>query len=75
MQAGVFNETGYYEESILHAGDAGFVPSASGHYFKTIGDTECYVVLVFNVGRFTNIDLSALVANVPAEVGIAASPW
>ena len=71
MQAGVFNETGYYEESILHAGDAGFAPRASGHYFKNIGDTECFVVLIFNAGRFTNIDLTTLVANVPAEVGIA----
>ena len=71
MQAGVFNGTGYYEESILHAGDAGFAPRASEHYFKNIGDTECFVVLIFNAGRFTNIDLTTLVGNVPPEVGIA----
>ena len=26
-------------------------------------------VLIFNAGRFTNVDLTALVGNVPAEVG------
>ena len=69
MQAGVFNATGHYEESILRAGDAGFAPVSSGHYFKNIGETESYVVLIFNAGRFTNVDLTALVGNVPAEVG------
>ena len=68
-QAGVFNATGDYEESVLRAGDAGFAPISSGHYFKNIGGTESFVVLIFNAGRFTNIDLTALVGNVPAEVG------
>ena len=68
MQAGVFNETGQYEKSVLRAGDAGFAPVSSGHYFKNIGETESYVVLIFNAGRFTNLDLTALVGNVPAEV-------
>lgn len=69
MQAGVFNSTGHYEESVLRAGDAGFAPVASGHYFKNIGETESYVVLIFNADRFTNVDLTALVGNIPAEVG------
>ena len=69
MQAGVFNATGHYEESVLYPGDAGFAPVSSGHYFKNTGDTESYVVLIFNAGRFTNVDLTALVGNVPAEVG------
>ncbi|CAK0784366.1 hypothetical protein CVIRNUC_007570 [Coccomyxa viridis] len=67
IQAGVFNSTGHYEESVLRAGDAGFAPVASGHYFKNIGETESYVVLIFNAGRFTNVDLTALVGNIPAE--------
>ena len=69
MQAGVFNATGQYEESVLRAGDAGFAPVSSGHYFKNIGEMESYVVLIFNAGRFTNVDVTALVGNVPAEVG------
>lgn len=68
MQAGVLNQTGQYEESTLHAGDVGFAPVTSGHYFKNIGDTDCFVVLIFNAGKFTNIDVTALVGNVPAEV-------
>ncbi len=67
-QAGVFNYTGHYEESILHAGDAGFAPVSSAHYFKNVGDEDCFVVLMFNDGQFTNIDATALVGNMPAEV-------
>ncbi len=68
MQAGVFNVTNHYEQSILRAGDAGFAPMSSAHYFKNIGTTDCYVVLIFNAGKFTNIDATFLVANMPAEV-------
>ena len=68
LQAGVFNETGHYEESILHAGDAGFAPVTSGHFFKNVGSTDSYVVLIFNSGQFTNIDATALIGNMPAEV-------
>ncbi|CAL5229797.1 g13191 [Coccomyxa viridis] len=67
LQAGVFNYTGHYEESILHAGDAGFAPVSSAHYFKNVGDEDCFVVLMFNDGQFTNIDATALVGNMPAE--------
>lgn len=73
-QAGVFNYTGHYEESILHAGDAGFAPVSSAHYFKNVGDEECFVVLMFNNGQFTNIDATALVGNMPAEVSRSSSP-
>jgi len=68
VQAGVFNETGHYEESVLHAGDAGFAPVTSGHFFKNVGSTDSYVVLIFNNGQFTNIDATALIGNMPAEV-------
>ena len=68
VQAGVFNYTGFYEESILHAGDVGLAPVSSAHYFKNVGSTDCFVVLIFNAGRFTNIDATALVGNMPAEV-------
>ncbi|CAL5229796.1 g13190 [Coccomyxa viridis] len=67
IQAGVFNVTNHYEQSILRAGDAGFAPMSSAHYFKNIGTTDCYVVLIFNAGKFTNIDATFLVANMPAE--------
>lgn len=68
MQAGVFNVTNHYEQSILRAGDAGFAPMSSAHYFKNIGTTDCYVVLIFNAGTFTNIDATFLIGNMPAEV-------
>ncbi len=73
-QAGVFNYTGHYEESILHAGDAGFAPVSSAHYFKNVGDEDCFVVLMFNNGQFTNIDATALVGNMPAEVSWLSFP-
>ena len=68
VQAGVFSSGGHYEESILYAGDAGFAPMSSAHYFKNVGSSDSYVVLIFNAGQLTNIEASALVANMPAEV-------
>ena len=68
VQAGVFTSGGHYEESILNAGDAGFAPMSSAHYFKNVGSTDSYVVLIFNAGQLTNIEATALVANMPAEV-------
>lgn len=68
VQAGVFSSGGRYEESTLYAGDAGFAPMSSAHYFKNAGSTDSYVVLIFNAGQLTNIEATALVANMPAEV-------
>ena len=68
-QAGVFLEPGVVTESILNEGDAGYAPRGSAHYFININEThDAYVVLMFNDGVFTNINITAMTANVPAQV-------
>ena len=58
-------------ESVLNEGDAGYAPRGSGHYFINTNEThDAYVVLMFDDGEFTNVDITALTANVPAQVGV-----
>ncbi|CAL5229795.1 g13188 [Coccomyxa viridis] len=66
--AGVFTAGGHHEENTLYAGDAGYAPMSSAHWFKNVGSTDSYVVLIFNAGQLTNLEATALVANMPAEV-------
>ena len=66
-QAGVFLEPGTVTEAILHAGDAGFAPRGSGHYFINTADEDAYVILIFDDGEFTNVDVTSLVADVPPQ--------
>ena len=68
------NSTGHYEESILQAGDAGFAPLSSAHYFKNVGSTDSFVVLIFNDGQLTSIEATALVGNMPAQVSFCSCP-
>ena len=66
-QAGVFLEPGKVTEAVLHAGDAGFAPRGSGHYFINTADEDAYVILIFDEGKFTNIDVTSLIAGVPPQ--------
>lgn len=68
VQAGVFTTGGRHEVNILHAGDAGYAPKSSAHWFKNVGSTDSYVVLIFNAGILTNLEATTLVAHMPAEV-------
>ena len=68
VQAGVFTAGGHHEENTLYAGDAGYAPMSSAHWFKNVGSTDSYIVLIFNAGQLTNLEATALVANMPAEV-------
>ncbi len=59
-------------EAILYEGDAGYAPRGSAHYFVNIGNTDAYVILIFDGGQFTNMDVTSLIANVPPQASGAA---
>ena len=73
-QAGVFLEPGVVTEAILYEGDAGYAPRGSAHYFTNIGNTDAYVILIFDGGQFTNTDVTSLIANVPPQAS-GLSAW
>jgi oxalate decarboxylase len=42
----------------MNAGDVGFAPQGSGHYLRNLGKEMAHVVLIFNSGEFTNVDVN-----------------
>lgn len=56
-EVGVFTAPGESVTGTLNPGDLGFAPRGSGHYVKNIGTTPGYVVLIFNAGEFTDVEL------------------
>lgn len=65
----MFTEPAVYEEGYLGPGDAGYAPKGSAHWLKNnSNDTDAYMVLIFNDGVFTNIDLPWFIGNVPPQV-------
>ncbi|KAK9917475.1 hypothetical protein WJX75_004774 [Coccomyxa subellipsoidea] len=69
LAAGVFMKPGVYEEGFLGEGDAGYAPKGSAHWLRnTSNDTDAFMVLIFDDGTFTNIDLPSFIGNVDPEV-------
>eukprot|EP00879_Flechtneria_rotunda_P017636 GHRR01018487.1.p1 GENE.GHRR01018487.1~~GHRR01018487.1.p1 ORF type:complete len:142 (+),score=32.40 GHRR01018487.1:816-1241(+) len=65
FEAQVFLKPGEYYTSVLKTGDLGFAPHGSAHYFKNVGKETGVVVLIFNKGSFTNIDVSNFLGGFP----------
>jgi oxalate decarboxylase len=61
----VFLEPGVSATEVMRAGDVGFAPQGSGHYLRNIGKDMAHVVLIFNSGQFTNVDLNNFLGVVP----------
>lgn len=49
----------------MRAGDVGFAPQGSGHYLRNLGQEMAHVVLIFNSGEFTNVDVNNFLGVVP----------
>ncbi|KAK9862584.1 hypothetical protein WJX84_008476 [Apatococcus fuscideae] len=58
LQFGVFNGTGEVSLGYGGPGDVGYAPQGSGHYFINTGDTTAHVVLIWDSGLFTNIEVN-----------------
>jgi hypothetical protein len=73
-QTGVVTEPGVFHKGELNTGDAGYAPVSSAHYLKAVNDEGAWVILMFDSGPFTNIDIPALLSQVPLQVRRRASP-
>lgn len=58
LEVGVFLAPDESATGVMHAGDVGFAPQGSGHYLRNMGKDFAHVVLIFNSGEFTNVDLN-----------------
>jgi oxalate decarboxylase len=65
VEAGVFLKPGSSYDGQLGPGDVGFAPRGSAHYLRNPTTEPAFVVLVFNDGRFTDIELSNFLGTVP----------
>lgn len=72
LEVGVFTEPGQSATGILRSGDLGFAPHGSGHYLRNIGQQSAYVVLIFNQGLFTDVEVGNFLGTVPTSY-VAAS--
>ncbi|BDA50372.1 probable oxalate decarboxylase OxdD [Coccomyxa sp. Obi] len=64
----VLIEPGVCEEYIMGQGDAGYAPKGSAHWLKNASNnTEAFMVLMFDDGLFTNIDLTWFIGDVDPE--------
>ncbi|KAF6259616.1 RmlC-like cupin [Scenedesmus sp. NREL 46B-D3] len=72
LEVGVFTEPGQSATGILRSGDLGFAPHGSGHYLRNIGQQSAYVVLIFNQGLFTDVEIGNFLGTVPTSY-VAAS--
>jgi oxalate decarboxylase len=65
LEVGVFLEPGEFATGVMRAGDVGFAPQGSGHYLRNLGQEMAHVVLIFNSGEFTNVDVNNFLGVVP----------
>jgi oxalate decarboxylase len=65
LETGIFLAPEKYVNDVLQPGDVGFAPRGSAHYLRNTGSQAAYVVLIFNAGVFTNIDVSNFLGAVP----------
>lgn len=65
LEVGVFLEPGEFATGVMREGDVGFAPQGSGHYLRNLGQEMAHVVLIFNSGEFTNVDVNNFLGVVP----------
>jgi hypothetical protein len=65
LEVGVFLAPGNSATGVIGPGDLGFAPQGSGHYLRNLGKEAAHVVLIFNSGTFTNVDLNNFLGTFP----------
>lgn len=76
VETGVFLGPGEFTSAVLQAGDLGFAPRGSGHYIRNPNNSPVTMVLIFDAGVFTNVDINNFLGAVPpswaaASLGIS----
>jgi oxalate decarboxylase/phosphoglucose isomerase-like protein (cupin superfamily) len=64
----VFTGPGQHEESLLGPGDIGCAPISSGHYIRNPTQETAFLILMYDDGEFSSIDLPWVIGNVPPQV-------
>jgi oxalate decarboxylase len=64
----MFGSHGRYRIEQLEEGDVGYIPQGYGHSIENAGDKPARVLIGFNTGTYTAIDLSQWIAGNPADV-------
>ncbi|KAK9840760.1 hypothetical protein WJX81_002919 [Elliptochloris bilobata] len=68
FEGAVFTRAGVAQDFTLGPGDAGFAPRGSAHWLRNTGDTDAYMILMFDGGVFTNEDVGGLIGVLPASI-------
>jgi oxalate decarboxylase len=64
----LFGSHGRYRIEQLGQGDVGYIPQGYGHSIENIGDGNARILIGFNTGVYSSIDLSQWIAGNPADV-------
>lgn len=64
---GIVNPDDTYHETILEAGDIGFIPQGFAHYIECVGDEPCEITVTFNNDKPSDIGLSTMFAGMPTR--------
>ncbi len=64
----MFGSHGRFRTERLDAGDVGYIPQGYGHSIENVGPQACRVLIAFNTGNYSAIDLSQWIAGNPADV-------
>ncbi|HUO40354.1 MAG TPA: cupin domain-containing protein, partial [Mycobacterium sp.] len=64
----VFGSSGEAGTFNYFAGDVGYVPFATGHYFENVGDEPVRMLELFRSDHFADVSLNQWLAPTPAEV-------
>jgi oxalate decarboxylase len=64
----LFGSHGRFRTETLNAGDVGYIPQGYGHSIENVGKETCRVLIGFNTGHYSAVDLSQWVAGNPRDV-------
>jgi len=64
----LFGSHGRYRVEQLDTGDVGYIPQGYGHSIENIGTKTARILIGFNAGIYSAIDLSQWIAGNPADV-------
>lgn len=68
ISVSMFGSHGRYRTETLHKGDVGYIPQGYGHSIENVGNKTCRILIGFNTGHYSAIDLSQWIAGNPVDV-------
>ncbi|MHC5537876.1 cupin domain-containing protein [Singulisphaera rosea] len=68
VQVTMFGSHGRFRTETLSKGGVGYIPQGYGHSIENVGDEPCRILIGFNTGVYSKIDLSEWIAGNPVDV-------